>query len=89
METTMIGLALLGVMYRVLLAAIFHAITQQDWLAKPYPTLGSGCLAMSLMVHEPSNGMATATVVGFFVYDALALVSKLVGDQTKNKKKTA
>ena len=86
METTMIGLALLGVMYRVLLAAIFHAITNQDWIAKPYPTLGSGCLAMSLLVHDPSNGMATATVVGFFVYDALALVSNLVGTQTEKKK---
>jgi hypothetical protein len=84
METKM-GLIFIGISYRLLLAAVFFAITKQDWFARPYPILGTWCFGMAMVYHNPSYGIATLTVVGFFTFDLLGIISKYLGVSTKTK----
>jgi len=80
------GLIIVGISYRLMLAAIFCFVTTKTWLVNPLPVLGTGCLLYALFNQSPDASMDVITVIGFFLYDVLGWAKYL--DKSK-KPKTA
>jgi predicted membrane protein len=81
------GLFIVGISYRLLLAALFYFVTNKNWFAKQFPSLGAICLVWALLFQSPLASMHVVTIIGFFFYDILGWTKKPKEKDKKKKRK--